>query len=331
MSWTWHIRTNNVNEVWDQIMQRTSSATFFQTRAWAELFSKTFPSWGVEPIAIEFSDGNMMVLPMLKHKLSGYRECMVPHVYGGPVFLQSPGKDHLREFHKIPLWFTDLTLIENPFEPILKEQEGIVRWQLYTNAVDLTPGFDLLWQRFRKNHRQNFKSAVKQGLTMSLANSREDIIAYYDMYQLSLRRWGKNAIGFWPRSFFLNMLNMPEFGKDIKMYIARKDDEVTGGIIMVYHGAQAIYWHGVSHSSYLSAHPSPFLLISAINNACNEGYRWFDFMGPNKRQNAVQHFKDGFAIQKLPYNVYYSNNSTKGRIFKRYRFFKEKYLRRCPM
>jgi len=54
-------------------------------------------------------------------------------------------------------------------------------------------------------------------------------------------------------------------------------------------------------------------------------------MGPNQHLKGVQHFKDGFASQRLPYDVYYGLNSVRGILFSRYRRFKERTLRRCPL
>jgi len=331
MSLSWRILTSNTTEAWDLAARGASNATFFQTKAWADLFSKTFPSWKTDPVVIEFSDGNIMVLPTLKHSLTGYRECMVPHVYGGPMFSRPPLDEHLQVVNTALTWFGDVTFVENPFEPNRRDQDYLARWQMETTVTDLTPGYDSLWKLFRKNHRRNFKSAVKQGVTEDLARSVEDVNAYFEIYQDALKRWGEKANGFYPRALFRNMFEMPEFGKSIRMWVARKDGMVIGGTINVYHGSQVICWHAVYHSGYFSAHAAPLLIISAIENACKEGYRWFDLMGPNKHLKKVQHFKDGFATQPLPYNSYYSNNSIKGILFKRYRRLKEKSWKQCPM
>ena len=282
-------------------------------------------------MVIEFSDGNLAILPVLRNSLGGYCECMAPHVYGGPVFKNHPQEEHLQVINKVPYWFANCTLVENPFETYRREQDFLARVTMMTTATDLSPGYDSLWKKFRRNHRQNYKSAIKQGVKVDLACSKNDIDDYFNVYKNSLRRWGNNATGFYPRSLFRNMLKMPEFGKSIRMYLARKDNVAIGGIIMVYHGTQSICWHAVYHSDHLSKHAAQLLVITAIENACKEGFRWFDLMGPNNRYKQLQHFKDGFATQLLPYDAYYSNNSVRGLLFIRFRKFKEKKLRRCKM
>jgi hypothetical protein len=331
MTPTWEVLKSGVEDAWDTVAQASSTATFFQTRAWAELFALTFPRWRVDPTVLEFSDGNLVVLPMLRHSWVGYRECMAPHVYGGPVFLRPPGEAHLEAAQCIPTWFSDVTLVDNPFAGYRREQDGLARWRLSTTATDLRPGFDALWKRFRDTHRRHFRSAEKQGVTVSPAGSLEEVDAYYAIYRDSLRGWGDRATGFYPRSLFRNIAKMEAFGDGIRLLLARKGGTVIGGVVVVYHGAQAVYWHGVSRRESASAHPSPFLLVSALREACEQGYRWFDFMGPNEHLKGVQHFKDGFAAQRLPYDAYYSLQSIRGILFARYRRLKERTLHRCPL
>jgi hypothetical protein len=211
----WKLLDGDVAGAWDSLLAAASSATFFQTRAWAELLSRTFPGWRSDPILIEFSDGNRMVLPMMRHRRTGYRECTLPHVYGGPVFLHPPTAAHLEAAAAAPRWFPDITVIDNPFAPYRRDQQGLARWRLETTATDLAPGFDALWKRFRETHRRHYKSALKQGVTIALAGSLDDVDAYFSIYADSLRRWGDGAIGFYPRRLFRNMLTMPEFGQEI--------------------------------------------------------------------------------------------------------------------
>ena len=273
-----------------------------------------------------------MVQPAIRHRRTGYRECMAPHVYGGPVFLRTPTAEHREAASAVNTWFADATLIDNPFTPYRREQEGMARWRLETTATDLAPGFDALWKRFRDTHRRHYRAAAKQGVTTSVARLPEEADAYYyALYQESLRRWGDGATGFFPRSLFRNIVTMPESGGGIQLQLALRDGVVIGGIIVVYHGAQAIYWHGVSDATDTSVRPSPFLLVSAIQDACANGCRWFDLMGPNRHLKGVQHFKDGFAAQRIPYDAYYSLNSIRGILFSRYRKLKERRLRRCSL
>src|ERR1041385_1765452 len=133
-SLTWSVVRANTSGVWDSVTLACPSATFFQTRPWAEVLAATFPAWKADPVVIEFSDGNLMVLPILKHTITGYRESMIPHVYGGPIFSRLPNEEHLLAAQQIATWFPDITLLDNPFCPYSREQDGLARWRLETTA-----------------------------------------------------------------------------------------------------------------------------------------------------------------------------------------------------
>jgi len=86
---------------------------------------------------------------------------------------------------------------------------------------------------------------------------------------------------------------------------------VIGGIVMLYHGTQAIYWHGVSDAAHSRAHPRR----SCSSRRSKRLLRPVQLVrpdGPNQHLKGVQHFKDGFASQRLPYDVYYGLNSVRG-------------------
>ena len=330
MSLSWRLLDSGITEAWNTVAAACPHVTFFQTKSWADLFCSTFRLWRPATVAMEFSDGNLMVLPLVRNSLFGSCESMIPHVYGGPMFLHPPDEEHLEAAQLVPTWYPDVTLLDNPFSPYKREQDGLARYRLYTQATDLTPGYAALWKQFRKGHKSDYKAAQKQGVTVAMATALHEVDAYYEIYQDSLRRWGKNANGFYPRRLFHNLFRMPEYGSGVKLLLARLDDKIIGGMVTLYHGEHAVSWHGSSHSAYISSHPESLLVISAIESACSEGFRWFDHMGPNDHLKGVRRFKEGFASQTVPYNAYYSTGSVKGMAFKRYRRFREKYLRRSP-
>jgi len=60
---------------------------------------------------------------------------------------------------------------------------------------------------------------------------------------------------------------MPEFGQGLSASTRAPGRRGDRGIVMLYHGTQAIYWHGVSDAAHSRAHPAPLLLVSAIQAA----------------------------------------------------------------
>src|SRR5437899_11807179 len=101
MDFSWRIMESGAEEAWKEVRADCRYATFFHTKPWADLLCKTFRLWRPDPVVIEFSDGNVMVLPMLRRLYFGYRESMIPHVYGGPLFLRPPDERHWEAVERV--------------------------------------------------------------------------------------------------------------------------------------------------------------------------------------------------------------------------------------
>ena len=331
MDLNWTLLENGaIDQAWDEVAASSPGATFFQTRAWANLLCTTFPHWRPDPVVIEFSDGNLMVLPMLRRLHVGHRASMLPNVYGGPLFRRPPDERHLEAIEKVPRWYPNITLLDNPFSPYGWEADGLVKWRCWTQVTDLSPGFATLWKNFRKGHRNGFKVAQRNGITVTIATRQPEVDAYYEVYRDSLRRWGKEATGFYPRELFRRLLQMPEYGKNVRLWLAHRDGKVIGGLVMLYQSLHAVTWHGSTHSAYMSLQAETLLSLTAMKAACQEGFHWFDFMANNSSMAGVARFKEGFASERRKYNSYYLR-SPLGRAFDQYSALKERYLRRCPL
>src|SRR5262249_1504896 len=96
---TWKLlEDGDIADIWAGICGDSGAATFFHTRVWADVLAKTFRQWSPKPLGIEFSDGNLMVLPLMRRRsllpVGYYCESMPPGVYGGPLFTKQPTEAH---------------------------------------------------------------------------------------------------------------------------------------------------------------------------------------------------------------------------------------------
>lgn len=328
----WQVVTTEVEKLWTVISQHAQGATFFHTPAWSEILEITFDSWQNATIAVEFSDGNLVVLPQMRRKLpnpfNGYTESMLPGVYGGPLFFQTPNEEHWKVVWNIVSGLSDTIVYGNPYLQYVGEPSAIRRSK-FTQVLDLTPGFDEIWRGFRKGHRADVKAARREGVEVTPATSLQEVNDYYKTYQDALERWGKGARGFYPRELFYNLFHRPEYGEATKLWAAHLSGEVIGGAWVLYHNNHAVYWHAVVHSEYMFYHPAHLLVATAIEDACDRGFHWFDF-NPSGGLKGVVHFKKGFGAQRLEFSAY-RRLSLVGKAFRLYRYLKERYLRTCSL
>jgi hypothetical protein len=326
------ISDERVPEVWSQLCLASNEATFFHTKTWADVLQKSFPRWSPNPIALEFSDGNQVILPMMQRTRwmpSGrYGESMLPGVYGGPVFLRTPSAEHWQILWDYVNDFSNIIILGNPFLREIGSPNAVPRI-ISTQVLDLAPGFEHIRRGFRKGHQADLKAARKKGVDVRLAASVEDVEAYYELYQSALTRWGQNASGFYPKRLFYNLFCLPEFGPSVKLWLATYQDQIIAGAWVLYHNQHAVYWHGAVHSNYMSHHPVHLLVAEAIRESSMAGFRWFDF-NPSGGLEGVEHFKRGFGTKRIQF-VGFRRLNAAGKAFRVARYFKESYLRKCSL
>jgi hypothetical protein len=326
------IAADRVAGVWNQVCANSNTSTFFHTKVWADVLNSTFPRWSLKPIALEFSDGNAVVVPLMSRNGLGpveyYCESMLPGVYGGPVFKETPTAEHWSALWLAVNKFANIVVLGNPFLPDVGSPDA-TRQTISTHILDLEPGIDRILKDFRKGHQSDLKVARRNGVEIRVADSLADVDAYFDVYQDTLNRWGKRASGFYPRSLFRNLFLLPQYGDSVKLWLAELNGKVIAGAWLFYHKQHAVYWHGAMHSSYMSSHPAHLLVTEAIKHACSNGFRWFDF-NPSGGLEGVAHFKRGFGATTLEFSSYRRLGSL-GKAFRLSRYVRQTVLRTCPL
>jgi hypothetical protein len=295
-------------KAWDDVVASCGYATFFHTRAWAELFATTLGTWAPDPVVFEFSDGNVAVLPLMRRLDSEHRESTVPGMYGGPLFSRPPSEDHLDGF-EAHLWYKDIFILDSPFTPYRWDPDGLVKWRFHTHIADLSGGFDEAWSRYRTNVKRNIRKAEAAGVEIHAGTSTADLQAYYEVYEDSLRRFGDDLRSFYPARLFENLRAIPGFGRDVQLSLASVDGRVVSGLVMLRWANTAIAWHYSTRPGDLGSHACPLLLRDAMQRACAEGFRWFDFLVSGSLKG-VAHFKEGFGTRRTRYNAYWSPGMT---------------------
>lgn len=330
---TWRLlKDGEIPDLWASICQESDAATFFHTSVWANVLAKTFRQWTPRPVAMEFSDGNRMVLPLMQRKslIPGgyYLESMPPGVYGGPLFTSEPAETHTRALLEALDDLSNVIVLGNPFGSQIVFPDDRSR-SLYTHVLDLSVGVERVVKNFRKGHAANISAARRKGVEISVASRREDVDAYFDIYQNTLSRWGDKAGGFYPKRLFQNLFDLPEYGQSIRLWLAKYKGNVASGAWVFYHKRHAVYWHGAMHSDYAQYHPVHLMLAEAIGQACRDNFRWFDF-NPSGGLKGVEHFKRGFGATPMPF-FSYRRLGPAGRAFRLQRYIKETVLHTCPV
>jgi lipid II:glycine glycyltransferase (peptidoglycan interpeptide bridge formation enzyme) len=161
-----------------------------------------------------------------------------------------------------------------------------------THYLELTPGFDAVHGKFKKNSAWGIRKAQAAGVRVRTAKSKEDWIAYYAIYQDSLQRWGDRASSRYQFEIFEEMFDRQS--PHIQLWLAIYSDEIVAGAVCFYSKRHVVYWHGAALSSHFNVQPVNLLMHDIIQHACQLGYRWFDF-NPSGGHQGVRAFKSSFG------------------------------------
>jgi hypothetical protein len=296
------------------------------------MMGDTFAPWTSEPLVTEFADGNIMVLPLMRRKgivpFRPYYESVPPGVYGGPIFSEAPSEIHIQKLQDALNEFPSIIILGNPFCEAMRFPEDNCR-ELHTHVLDLRIGMERIEKRFRKGHIADISAARRKGVEISVAAELTDVDEYFAVYQNSLLRWGQTATGFYPKRLFRNLFHLPQYGKAIKLWIAKYDGRVVAGAWILYHRLHAVYWHGAVHTDYMRWHPVHLMLAEAIKSAVDDRFRWFDF-NPSGGLKGVEHFKRGFGAEQRNFFAY-RRLSPLGKAFRAKRYVEQAVFRRCTV
>jgi hypothetical protein len=147
-----------------------------------------------------------------------------------------------------------------------RQEEGVV-------MLDLTKGPDELFKKFANTRRTDIRNAIKRGLEVGIADTRDEFRAYYDIYADWCRRKGIA-----PTSFELveEALRLPSR----RLFVARYEGKIIAAtIIRLYPRAMIEYAANNSLVESLKLRPNDLLQWRIVEWACAEGYKRYSLGG----------------------------------------------------
>jgi hypothetical protein len=291
---------NPTLELWSQVVLRSEYATFFHTPTWAQIIVETYPEFHIATQGFVLDDGAVAIVPMVSTvERNGYfkwYESMFPGGYGGVIAERNLTQaetdqifEQLADCHTVYIHimgnpYTDMNL---PSRYKCSEH--------FTHVLPLDQGLDAILNNYRSGHKYSIKKARKLAVEIGVAESEEDWRAYYAAYEDSLARWGDNTLVSYPYTLFEQLYR--RHSDNIKLWVARINGDLATGCLIFYHNQHVDYWHAATREKYYSYGLGPLLTTEIIRDACQRGFRYYDF-NPSGRLKGVEGYKEGFGAQK---------------------------------
>jgi len=289
-------------EEWDVIWRQCSYATYFHSREWAEIWIHYSQEWmRPNPLLVMFSDGKEALLPLSCELSYGSVKSFWSSpegTYGGWIAMDPLGREHailMKEFLTRELgrlyWQT------NPYDDLVAAAGLDANIENETHAIDLERGFDAVYRDWSSACRRAERKARRCGVVVREANKKEDWRCYYQAYEDSQRRWGERTLSHHRWSLFQAMYDLQS--EYLRLWLATNHEgRIIAGALMGYAKTHAAYWHGAALETYLVLRPMNLLFYELIRDACEKGYKWFDF-NPSGGLDGVRRFKESFGAKPL--------------------------------
>ncbi|AKB84290.1 GNAT family N-acetyltransferase [Methanococcoides methylutens] len=295
------IVTKVKDEEWDAFLRNYNTASLYHTHHWKHFLEKTFNYESNYIFAKDECENIVGLLPLfyVKSKLTGNRLCSVPfsHTCG---YVGSEYAKNLLIDEGVDLFSR---LDSNYFEiRDLVNSSGFCHHILFsTHVLELSSNIDETWLKLHKGTRRGVNKSKSMGVSVHSTKNIEDLKQFYELNCITKKRIG---VPCHPWKHFKNMFNL--LNEHVSLYIAKYDDEIVAGGIFEYFGDSVTFAYGASNPCHLNKRPNNALIWRCIEDACVNGYKYFDFGRTSDENIGLMNFKRRWGgIEKQLYYSYY--------------------------
>ncbi len=167
-----------------------------------------------------------------------------------------------------------------------------------TVLLDLTPDEETLLARMKEKWRYNVRLAGRKGVQVRIAETAEDVRAWYALLQTTGER---DEFGIHTLDYYLRAWHIFAPRNMARLFLAEYQGQLLAGIFVGLFAKQAIYLYGASSNEQRHLMPNYLLQWEAIRWAKQEGATSYDLWGISERDNeddalaGVSRFKSGWG------------------------------------
>jgi CelD/BcsL family acetyltransferase involved in cellulose biosynthesis len=278
-------------------------ATFYHTPLWHRLAVESGAAHKDRAFGVEFDNGTRALLPLLQKRrmlqeyVSTFAGCYGGLVADGPIPDEAAATffEHVLSLRGKQFLFTSNPLASPVASPSLRSDDVEAD---FTHILELDGDLDAIVDGYSRGHRSSLKKGRREGVVTRTTHSVDGYRKYFEAYEASMDRWGKDPSTGYSWDFFANACALSqEYPETITLWLATVDDDVASGALIFRWNQHVSYWHGAAHEEYFDYRPNNVLHTDIISAALDDGYRYYDF-NPSGGHDGVAQFKSRFGAQK---------------------------------
>ncbi len=291
-------------------VEEQARESFAYQPAWMDLISRLY-GYTITTLTTSNASGQItgfLPLSILRSPLTGKRLVSLPFSDHCPLIAEDDTsaqellEQALRLAREQKARYLELRTGSHPLLAARRdfaESNLYVRWLLPLQADP-----DALWSELRKPVQRQIKKSQSMGVTVRLAERREDMAHYYRLHLQT--RSKKHGMPAQPQRFFFGLWDAFAASDQIQLLLAEHEGAVIASMILLATGSTVRYAYGASDERSLPLAPNNLLMWRAITWGCTHGYQTLD-MGRTARDNeGLMEFKRRWGAILEPLTYYYS-------------------------
>ncbi len=283
--------------LWEKFSLEDPTCTFYQTPAWHRIAARHYRAESV-PLFFRFKDASAC-LPLLRDRRRGRNRYFSPFgTYTALICPRALERDELA-LVAAALKKLNLHLISSPFTPnsVTVGKPLLSKVQV----IDLTlldPEHPM--RDWDEGQRRRVRVAARNNVTVRAAQTEAEWDRYYELYRMSLQRWGKSATVAYPKTLFEDIRNSLAGNPSMKLWIAEREGEIGAAYLAFYHNRHSEPWHGAADENFFQWGAAQSLFLEMIRDAKQRDFSIFDLTGSGGL-SGVEAFKSRFGTRTLEF------------------------------
>jgi lipid II:glycine glycyltransferase (peptidoglycan interpeptide bridge formation enzyme) len=165
-----------------------------------------------------------------------------------------------------------------------------------TMVVDISGG-DAALMRLKESTRRNIRAGARAGVTVEASEGSAAMETFYHLLQETAER---EHFAIRTPAYYQDLLTLYRERGQIGVYLARRQDELLAGAVMLFYGRTLVYLYGGTRSSAKDLKPGYLLHWRAIEDGQRRGCTRYDMWGvplnpqPGERGYGYYVFKSRF-------------------------------------
>ncbi len=282
--------------VWESVLRSDRNAVVTQSLEWRDAVFAT-GRYRDASLLYDFPSGRQVVLPLARHQMSPPETSVAswPRDWGvgGPISPEgiTPGEAAavLSDVTGRARLSTALRFRHDIDKAWLAGARQFRVEESGCYILDLAGGFDHIWEhKFRNKVRTAVRKAERSDLDIEVDRTGRLLGVFSELYEKSMTRWAAaQNQPMWLTRWRMHMSNPTSprqlalvarhFGKGCATWVARSKGQPVAAIIVLSAGSYAKGWRRAMDKELAAPLQANELLDRlSIEEACREGYRFFD-------------------------------------------------------